>query len=213
MQSWDAIIFDIDGTLWDARDRVTEGWNRAYTAYTGKPGWLTVENFASHFGATIEHLIRIAFPGISDEEIWTVYDLCSRYQQEAIREQPGRLYPGVKETLIKLSKQYRLFILSNCTCDYIDGLLDSHQLRPYFEGWICYGDTHQPKEVNMGILCKRFGLKHPVYVGDIQADADSCEKAGVPIIYASYGLGTIANPVATLVQFSDLLQILHLDTP
>lgn len=207
MQEVDAIIFDIDGTLWDARDRVTAGWNRAYTAYTGKPGWLTLENFASHFGVTIDCLIRIAFPGITDEEIPQVYNLCSHYQKEAIQAQPGKLYPGVKETLIKLAQTYRLFILSNCTSEYINDLLDSHGLRGYFEGWICYGDNHQPKDVNLRILSKRFGLRHPVYVGDIQADADSCERAGVPIIFASYGLGTIQHPVATLTKFSDLLEI------
>lgn len=209
MQTYDALIFDIDGTLWDARDRVTEGWNRAYTKYTGKPGWLTLDNFASHFGVTLDTLVRIAFPGISEEEIWPVYDLCSHYQHEAIWEKPGKLYPGVKETLIQLSQNYRLFILSNCTSDYIDCLVDSYGLRPYFEGWTCFGENHQPKEENLRLLAQRYGFHRPVYIGDIQADADSCAKAGVPIIHASYGLGTIAHPVATLVQFSDLLEVLQ----
>lgn len=43
--SYDAIVFDIDGTLWDARESITAGWNLAIEELTGVPGTLESETF------------------------------------------------------------------------------------------------------------------------------------------------------------------------
>lgn len=208
MKNYDAIIFDMDGTLWDARAQVTKGWNLVYEEYTGKPGWLTVENFASHFGATLYDLVRIAFPGIPEEEIDPINTRCQISQAKVLRQEPGILYPGVMEVIPKLAEKYDLYILSNCATDYIECLVESYGLEQYFKDWMCFMDTFEPKHVNLKILCEKHGLKNPIYVGDTQGDADACAKAGVPIIFAAYGLGQVEAPEARIDQFSDLLEVL-----
>lgn len=208
MKNYDALIFDMDGTLWDAREQVTKGWNLAYEAYTGKPGWLTMENFACHFGATLYDLVRIAFPGVAEEEIDGINNLCQASQTKVLRQEPGVLYPGVLELIPKLAEHYDLYIVSNCAHNYIDCLAEGYDLRRYFKGWMCFEDTYQPKDVNLRLLCEKYGLQKPVYVGDTQGDADACEKAGVPMIFASYGLGKVASPMAQIDAFADLLEVL-----
>lgn len=211
MKNYDALIFDMDGTLWDAREQVTKGWNLAYEAYTGKPGWLTMENFACHFGATLYDLVRIAFPGVAEEEIDGINNLCQASQTKVLRQEPGVLYPGVLELIPKLAEHYDLYIVSNCGAGYIEAMLEGTGLGRYFQGWMCYADTLSPKGVTIQALMKRYGLTHSLYVGDIQGDADACKQAGIDIIYAAYGLGSIKDGdyAAKINTFSDLLEVLQ----
>ncbi|MCD8051713.1 MAG: HAD family hydrolase [Clostridiales bacterium] len=205
--SYDAIVFDIDGTLWDARESITAGWNLAIEEITGVPGTLESETFGQLFGKPLDDLIDFAFPGVPPERQAVLGDYCLRRENDMLLERPGTLYPGVEETLETLAERYPLFIVSNCGKGYIEAMLQGTGLRNYFRGWLCYADTNAPKDVTLGVLAEQYKLKNPVYVGDIQADADACARAGVDIIYAAYGLGEIQNPAATIHRFPDLLTL------
>lgn len=205
--SYDAIVFDIDGTLWDARESITAGWNLAIEEITGTPGTLESETFGQLFGRPLDELIDFAFPGVPPERKAVLGDYCLRRENDMLLERPGAPYPGVEETLEKLMARYPLFLVSNCGKGYIEAMLQGTGLGPYFCDWLCYADTNAPKDVTLRALMKQCRLKNPVYVGDIQADADACAKAGVDIIYAAYGFGTIQHPAATIRRFSDLLTL------
>ena len=56
-------------------------------------------------------------------------------------------------------------------------------------------------------MIERNDLKSPVYVGDTQGDADSCAKAGVPFIFAEYGLGDVPDAKVRIAHFEELLKI------
>ncbi len=73
----------------------------------------------------------------------------------------------------------------------------------------CYGTKNQPKFQNILDIVAEHGLSNPVYVGDTQGDYDSAARAGVPIIFATYGFGkTDGNPVAVINNFSELQELL-----
>ena len=57
---------------------------------------------------------------------------------------------------------------------------------------------------------ERNHLKYPVYVGDVQGDADASHAAGVPIIYASYGFGEITDAEEKIDRFEDLIKTVKL---
>lgn len=206
--NYDAIVFDIDGTLWDARESVTQGWNAAIEEITGKPGTLDSVSFGALFGRPLDEIVDYVFPDAEQEEKPRLIDYCVKRENDYLMVYPGTLYPGVRETLAQLAQRYPLYIVSNCGVGYIDAMLQGTGLREYFQGWMCYADTNAPKDVTIRMLAERYQLQNPVYVGDIQADADACAKAGVDIIYAAYGLGKIKAPAATIHRFSDLLEIL-----
>lgn len=42
-------------------------------------------------------------------------------------------------------------------------------------------------------------------MGDIQGDADACRQAGIPMIYAAYGFGTVQGDYAATHSFEELL--------
>ena len=75
---------------------------------------------------------------------------------------------------------------------------------------MCYGDTGKAKEETILQLMKKHDLKHPVYVGDTEGDAISCKKAGIPVIFASYGLGNMEpeDYIAKIDSLPELVEVM-----
>ena len=111
------------------------------------------------------------------------------------------------ETLAELKKQYGLYIVSNCQKGYIEAFLDHYKLWDYFSDIECYGNNLLQKGENIRLLATRNGLKKGVYVGDIQADYEASQQAGVGFIHAGYGFGTIDDTVPELLTFKELLTL------
>lgn len=205
----DSIIFDIDGTLWDARAEIADAWNNVIINHTNYDVRITPELFTPLFGKPANEIIDIIFPGLEETEKRELDRLLIEYPNEYLRTHPGTLYDGIKETIITLSEKFPLFIASNCGAGYAEVFLETTGLAPFFKAHICYGDTGMPKGENIGYLIEKYGLKSPVYVGDMQGDADASRVAGIPIIYVEYGLGTIDNPDYTVTQPRELIGLLN----
>ncbi len=203
---YDGIIFDVDGTLWNSCKQVAKIWSRAATEYLGRSVQWTGTLLQAEFGKTMDDIMLSLLPELSLEQRNELGELCFQGENEGLMKDPGILYPGVSETLAALAEKNRLFIVSNCQKGYIEVLLDSYDLRKQFEGWLCWQDTMQSKDVTIRVLMEQYGLKHPVYVGDTQGDADSCQKAGIDFIFAAYGLGSVQNPKKTIGDISELLE-------
>lgn len=204
----DAIIFDVDGTLWDSRVPVAQAWNRSLERYTGKPSHFTPEYLGQFFGKTMEEIAGVLLPDAPRSEQLSFGDVCFREENDWLETHPGVLYSGVEETLEDLCRRYPLYIVSNCQSGYIEVMLKTTGLGRYFSGHLCYGDTGDGKGKNLVTICKQYGLSDPVYIGDTQGDADACTEAHIPMIYAAYGLGQVAQPWKTISTFSELLKLM-----
>lgn len=205
---YDAVIFDVDGTLWDAREPIAAVWNQAVEQFTGHPGPLTGEGLGRHFGKQMPDIVRAVLPEIREEQIGAFSDLCFRLENDYLMEHPGALYPGVRETLEALSRRYPLYIVSNCQKGYIECLVESCGLEHEISGWLCWGDTEAPKSETLRRLMADKGLRHPVYVGDTQGDAEACAQAGIDMIAVSYGLGRVLAPKEEIDRFDRLTELL-----
>jgi phosphoglycolate phosphatase len=206
--SYDAVIFDVDGTLWDAREPVAVGWNRALEQLYGQPGTLTGPELGQHFGIPTEEIIRIVLPRLPETEIPRYAKACFALSNQCCMETPGRFYPGVLETLPKLAKKLPLYIVSNCQQGYIECVIHGGKLEGLISGYLCWGDTLAPKAETIRQLMARHGLKHPVYVGDTQGDVEASLGAGIDVISVTYGLGQATTPQKTIDRFSQLLELL-----
>lgn len=203
----DAIIFDVDGTLWDSRIPVAHSWNHSIEVYTGKPSQFTPEYLGQYFGKTMDVIIKVLLPDCAPEERLRLGERIFAEENDWLATEPGTVYPGVEATLERLAQRYPLYIVSNCQNGYIEVMLETTGFGRFFSGHLCYGDTQEGKGKNLVTLCKRYGLRDAVYVGDTQGDADACAEAGIPMIYAAYGLGNVDNPWKTIHSFSELLEL------
>jgi len=204
----DGILLDVDGTLWDSTEIVADAWTKA--VYDGGGGkTVTADMLKGMFGKTMNVIADSLLPELSPEKRYAIMDICCEYEHKALEQDPCDIcYPGVKDTIRKLSKKVPLFIVSNCQSGYIELFLEKTGLAPYIKDTECFGNTGKGKGENIRILVSRNQLQSPVYVGDTQGDCDACTEAGVPFIFASYGFGSADNMIAQIERFEQLKEIL-----
>ncbi len=201
--NYDALIFDLDGTLWDAAPASTEGWNRAL-AQLRLPIKLTAADIRSVAGNPTPRCFEILLPALCPLPEAT-FRLFMDREREAIEKLGGVLYDGVAEGLGRLEARYRLFLVSNCPQWYLDSFFNLSGLRPCFTDWDCHGSSGLPKSAMLERLCSRYALQRAVYVGDTKGDRDAAEQAGIEFAHARYGFGNPAPSLMSFDGFSDLV--------
>jgi len=200
---FDALIFDLDGTLWDSTETVCAVWNGAFSDM-GLDFRVTAEDIRREMGKLLSVIMDDLAPGLSPEKQDELYRRVCEAENRILSERGGKLYPELERTLELLGKKYRLFIVSNCQQGYIEAFLAAHKLGRLFEGHLCHGDTNLPKSGTNRLLAERFGLKNPVYIGDTQGDLDAATEAGIPFIHAAYGFGTANGGIGSVKSPSEL---------
>lgn len=203
-----SIIFDIDGTLWDSTGVVEKAWNEAVRKAGITNKQITADELKSLFGKPMGEIIEALFPDESEEKRAELGPLCFEYEHAYLKKEPGVVYDGFEEMLWALSEDYRLFIVSNCQAGYIETVLGATGFGGYFEDYTCPGDTGLLKAENIRLIMERNGVEAAIYVGDTQMDADACRKAGVPIVYAAYGFGTVAEPDYVIQSPLELIDVM-----
>lgn len=208
----DGILFDLDGTLWNATARIQEGWNQGRAAL-GLAPTLTLSQVEDCMGLLIEPLARRLLPELGEDRLREGIEVCVERQLACLAGRGGILYPHVEETLDRLARTHKLFIVSNCVDGYIQSFFAAHGLGRYFTDFECPGRTGKAKAENIALVARRNGLQKPLYVGDTQGDYDAATAAGVPFLHAAYGFGTVDAKVPVLRSFDQLPQLLTGVTP
>lgn len=188
---FDGILFDLDGTLWDAVPEIAHSWSLALVQEgVGRPP-ITEDELRPCMGMLLPDIAARLLPGLSPERQLSVMEHCCQEESDYLAQHGAALYPQVREMLAALAPLYPLFVVSNCQDGYIQAFFQGTGLGNYFTDFECAGRTGRPKSENITLVAKRHGLKRPVYVGDTALDHASAQAAGVPFVHAAYGFGAV----------------------
>ena len=204
----EALIFDIDGTLWDSTELVAKGYNlqmekEGYGRYAVTGAYLK-----TLFGKTAKEIADILFPHIPVPDRYALFARCEESENRLLRADPCRIgYPGVRQTMETLSKKYRLFIVSNSQSGYPQLVMEKMGLTPFLSCHLCHGDTGTHKGLTLQKLMQDHGIADAVYIGDTQGDRDASVFAGLPFVFCAYGFGQPDGWDYRIEQFSDLTEI------
>ena len=205
----EAIIFDVDGTLWDSTDEVAVSWNKALDEHSQLDTRLTGDMLKREFGKPLKDIMESLFPELDEEKQDELAKYLYLYENEWVETAPCIIYDKMPETIQKLSEKYKLFIVSNCQAGYIEAFLKNTGLGKYFSDYTCPGDTGKLKAENIRIIMERNQIETAVYVGDTKGDAQACEKAGIEMIYAAYGFGDVPESYKEIRCFEELQDVME----
>ena len=205
---YESLIFDIDGTLWDSRALVAEGYNIQLRHEGLEHLCVTAQDLKPLFGKVMTEIADVILASIPLPERYALMDRCMATDNEYLHQNPCRIgYPGIKQTMELLAKSHRLFIVSNSQCGYPELCIEKLGLGEYISGHLCFGDTGTEKGETIRRLMERHGITDACYIGDTQGDCDAADKAGIPFIFAAYGFGEPSHYEAKIENFEDLLML------
>ena len=186
MKEYEMIIFDIDGTLWNACDATLRAANLVANKYS-ELREVSLQDINSVMGLSKKEIAKKLYSYLNEEKAnFYVAEIIDK-AIEIINNEGATLYPNVKEAIKKLSTKYKLGIVTSNIDGYAQLFIDKSGLEGCFFDWIgttSYGIT---KSEAIGLMMERNNISSACYVGDIEKDMLESLKAGADFIHARYG--------------------------
>jgi phosphoglycolate phosphatase len=203
----DAVVFDIDGTLWNASSASARGWNLGL-AQLGAQAEVTAEQIATVAGSPYEKCVEALLPGmrVRHPDLLEVLSDCER---ASVERDGGTFYDSALEAVSRLAREFDVFLVSNCQDWYLELFLGFSGLGPLLSGVDCHGRSGLPKSEMLSQMKRAHSLAAPVYVGDTADDEAAARIAGITHIHVSWGFGQPKGNPMIVDSFAELLALLE----
>ena len=191
-----AIIFDLDGTLLDTLDDITDSINGMLNEFGYKP--LDRETVRAIIGSGAKKLIADALPEkVTDEEFVKRLEAYDRIYN-ASGSPKTKLFGGIREVLIELKQRgYKLAVLSNKPQHSTDKVAEKYLQGLGFDFIGGQSEKIKCKPDPSGALyvLDKLGVKpkHAFLVGDGETDVIAAKNAGIIGVGALWGNRTKAQ--------------------
>ncbi len=206
---YESLIFDIDGTLWDSRALVAEGYNLQLRAEGLDHLCVNAEIFKPLFGKVMTEIADVIFASVAAPERYALMVRCMDTENRHLHANPCQIgYPGIRETMEILAKTHRLFIVSNSQRGYPELCIEKLGLADLIRGHKCFGDTGTEKALTIRALMAEHGIESAAYIGDTAGDMEAAQGAGIDFIFAAYGFGDPERYTAKIDSFRELMEVL-----
>ncbi|MDP2371065.1 HAD-IA family hydrolase [Rhodoferax sp.] len=198
MNSFDLVMFDLDGTLVETAPEIFDAVNDTLRFFAlPEVTQQQVNDWIGH--GTRELLIQaLVFSGKMNEVTLRASDslmpIVSRfdkhYQQRCGTR--SQLYPHVRETLTALRGQgVKLAVVTNKEGRYTTTVLNAHRLMPLLDA-VVSGDSFpakKPDPTGIHSCLSQFGVapERALFVGDSSIDVATARNAGVSVWALPYG--------------------------
>ena len=188
-RKYDAVIFDLDGTLLDTLDDLTNSVNAVMVQYQ-LPQY-SRKQIRSFVGNGIRRLMQLVIPGGEEHpQFMEIYDAFRAYYNVHCMDET-EAYPGVMALLEALYKEgYQLAIVSN-KADFAVKKLRDIYFKDYVKVAIGEKETVRKKPAPDTVYqaLKELGVEQnrAVYVGDSEVDIQTAANAGMDEIIVTWG--------------------------
>ena len=185
---FESLIFDIDGTLWDSRALVAEGYNLQLRSEGMDQYCVDAARLKPLFGKVMTAIADELFPFLPEKERYALMERCMERENRYLEENECKIgYDGIAEVMEFLSKTHRLFIVSNSQQGYPELCIQKLGLEKWISGHLCFGDTGTSKGMTIRSLMNKYAISSCAYIGDTQGDFEATKEADIPFIWADYG--------------------------
>jgi phosphoglycolate phosphatase len=210
---FDAVLFDLDGTLVDTAPDIADALNAALRDHGLPPvaeGWVR-NRIGNGTRELIAQVLRGKQEGVLAESLLDSFH--THYAAHCGRR--GHLYPDAGTTLTTLRNAgIRLALLTNKEARFAEFVLRVHGLDGAFDARAC-GDTLSVKKPDAAVArhcLKTLGVtaKRALLVGDSAIDVETARNAGIRAWAVSYGYNggrpiAEADPDRIIASLSELL--------
>ena len=196
-----ALVFDLDGTLLDSFSIHFESY-RATCAHFGIA--ITAEKFRAAYSADWNHTYGAL--GIMPDHWQTASTL---WRSQAAKHQ-ARLFPGVKDTLLRLRHTHKLALVTSGSRARVSRDLENTGIKEVFQVVVTGEDVQKPKPSPEGLtrVLEHFKLAphEAVYIGDWTSDYEMAKAAGVRFVgvRSDFNLACPDQSLFSLISVSEL---------
>jgi phosphoglycolate phosphatase len=214
MSKFDAILFDLDGTLADTRADLAAALNASLLKFGREP--LSVTAVTALIGDGARPLLRKALSRADEETLEEALGFFLAHYLDHCVEKTA-LYPGVAETLPRLGVA-ALGVVTNKPLPPTEAILKALKIRPLFKV-VLGGDSlpvRKPSPEPLLEAVRQLGTSpgRTLMVGDSAVDVVAARAAGMASCVVTYGYRSeeelkAASPDFTIKAFPDLQGLLH----
>lgn len=208
---FDAILFDLDGTLLDSAPDIHRGANKALAARD--LGQITLEQargYVGHGAAIFITRLRAGLGLGEDLQAPLLAEFLDHYEHDIALTAP---YPGTQDAMDRLAAAgLPLAVVTNKPVAPMRAVLDHFGWTPRFATALG-GDSlpvRKPDPAPLLAAIAELGAQAPLFVGDSEVDAETAARAGVP--FALFTPGYRKAAVETLPHmhaFDDFTRFAH----
>jgi len=206
------IIYDLDGTLVDTLDDITQAAN-VMLRQMGRPP-LSPAQVRPLIGHGVHDLVRRALDTVEPTRVEEGVKRFRAYYAQHFLDR-SRLYPGAAEVLVYFRSRHQA-IITNKPNPFSREILTGLGVAEYFVELIA-GDSPHPKKPNPAAVhavmaCCGVTPADTVFVGDSAIDVETGRNAGVLTVGVTHGFGdaqelAAASPEAIVQNFQELLEL------
>lgn len=209
------VLFDLDGTLYDARDILPPAYRRGIRALnesTGQsldvPGESTI---LDQVGTPADEIFDNLFPELPPDHRALLQREIVSALQAFIRNREGRLMEATHEVLGELNQRTTLALVTNARPSYMNAVVQTHDLGSYFACTYCVEDAPDREKSTLVERVLREQDQTPgkaLMVGDRTSDREAARAHGVRFLGCEYGYGKPGETAGeeTIASLRDLLE-------